>query len=37
MLILGEDGDRDVRQKCEQVLVALDEWRDVVRGIALEN
>lgn len=34
ILALGEDGDRDVRQKCELVLNSLDEWRDVALSIA---
>ncbi len=34
ILTLGEDGDRDVRQKCELVVKTLDEWKEVAMSIA---
>ncbi|KAG6877945.1 hypothetical protein C0993_001803 [Termitomyces sp. T159_Od127] len=36
LLILGEDAERDVRHKCNKVLKALDEWKDVTRGVNLD-
>ncbi|KAG6865431.1 hypothetical protein C0991_002669 [Blastosporella zonata] len=33
LLILGEDAERDVRDKCNKVLKALDEWKDVTCGV----
>lgn len=32
-LILGNDADRDVRQKCEKVLSTLDSWTDVAKAV----
>lgn len=32
-LILGEDAERDVRNKCAKVLQHLDGWRDVIRDV----
>ena len=37
MLVLGTDADENIRDKCNAILKNLDEWRDVVRGISLEN
>lgn len=36
LLILGEDAERDVRDKCNKVLKALDEWKDVTCGVNLD-
>ncbi|KAG5727371.1 hypothetical protein E4T56_gene12054 [Termitomyces sp. T112] len=36
LLILGEDAGRDVRNKCNKVLEALDEWKDVTCGVNLD-
>jgi hypothetical protein len=36
-LVLGEDAERDVRAKCEEMLGLLDEWKDVVRGTAVDE
>ncbi|KAG6873110.1 hypothetical protein C0995_002773 [Termitomyces sp. Mi166 len=36
LLVLGEDAERDVRDKCNKVLKALDEWKDVTCGINLD-
>ncbi|KNZ71606.1 hypothetical protein J132_08117 [Termitomyces sp. J132] len=36
LLILGEDAGRDVRNKCNKVLKALDEWKDVTCGVNLD-
>jgi len=32
-LILGDDAERDVREKCNKVLRVLDEWKDVSCGV----
>ncbi|KAF5370913.1 hypothetical protein D9615_009789 [Tricholomella constricta] len=32
-LVLGEDAEKDVRDKCNKVLRVLDEWKDVACGI----
>ncbi|KAL5523047.1 hypothetical protein ACEPAF_1314 [Sanghuangporus sanghuang] len=37
MLILGTDAEANIRDKCNAILKSLDEWKEVVRGIALEN
>lgn len=34
MLALGEDGERDIRAKCEKVLKALDEWKEVSLSVS---
>ncbi|OAX35350.1 NAD(P)-binding protein [Rhizopogon vinicolor AM-OR11-026] len=34
-LILGEDAERDVRNKCAKILGHLDEWQDVIRDVNL--
>ncbi|EGN94573.1 hypothetical protein SERLA73DRAFT_188544 [Serpula lacrymans var. lacrymans S7.3] len=31
-LVLGEDAEQDIRDKCKKVMDHLDEWRSVVRG-----
>ncbi|EIN08928.1 NAD(P)-binding protein [Punctularia strigosozonata HHB-11173 SS5] len=36
-LVLGEDAERDVRAKCEQMLSMLDEWKDVVRSTRVDE
>ncbi|KAG6916306.1 hypothetical protein DXG01_007463 [Tephrocybe rancida] len=33
LLVLGEDAERDVRDKSAKVLKALDEWKDVTCGV----
>ncbi|EJC99368.1 NAD-binding protein [Fomitiporia mediterranea MF3/22] len=37
LLVLGADAEANIREKCSAVLTHLDEWRDVVRGIALDE
>lgn len=32
-LVLGEDAERDVRNKCTKILKHLDEWQDVIRDV----
>ncbi|KAG1780010.1 hypothetical protein EV702DRAFT_1084089 [Suillus placidus] len=32
-LVLGEDAERDVRNKCMMMLKHLDEWQDVIRDV----
>ncbi|KAJ7204668.1 hypothetical protein GGX14DRAFT_459282 [Mycena pura] len=36
-LLLGKDADRDIRAKCRVMTEHLDEWREVVRGVDLEE
>jgi hypothetical protein len=36
-LVLGTDADGDVREKCKIVLDALDEWKDVTRGVNFDS
>jgi len=37
ILVLGEDAEKDIRSKCQDVLARLDdaEWQDVVRGVGI--
>lgn len=35
-LMLGEDVDSDVREKCKRTIELLDEWRDVVLGVGVD-
>ncbi|KAL5480950.1 hypothetical protein ACEPAI_9891 [Sanghuangporus weigelae] len=37
LLVLGADAETNIRDKCGAVLKNLDEWRDVVRGVAADN
>ncbi|KAL5522631.1 hypothetical protein ACEPAG_8649 [Sanghuangporus baumii] len=37
LLVLGSDAETNIRDKCTAVLRNLDEWRDVVRGVAADN
>ncbi|KAG1758790.1 hypothetical protein EDD22DRAFT_956546 [Suillus occidentalis] len=32
-LVLGEDAERDIRNKCMMMLKHLDEWKDVIRDV----
>jgi len=34
-LVLGEDAEQDVRNKCMKVFKHLDEWQDVIRDVNL--
>ncbi|KAG1823220.1 hypothetical protein EV424DRAFT_772797 [Suillus variegatus] len=34
-LVLGEDAEQDVRNKCMMMLKHLDEWQDVIRDVNL--
>jgi len=34
-LVLGEDAERDVRNKCAKILNHLDEWQDIIRDVNL--
>ncbi|KIM38502.1 hypothetical protein M413DRAFT_447730 [Hebeloma cylindrosporum] len=36
-LVLGEDAEVDVRNKCKKVLDVLDEWVDVARGVNFDT
>ena len=36
-LALGYDADRDIREKCMDVLRVLDEWRDVACSISYDD
>jgi NAD(P)-dependent dehydrogenase (short-subunit alcohol dehydrogenase family) len=36
-LILGEDAERDVRSKCQKILDALDEWKDVTGSVSYDK
>ena len=36
MLVLGADAEMNIRDKCHAVLRNLDEWEDVVRGVAAD-
>lgn len=36
-LILGNDADRQVREKCGIVLDVLDEWKDVTRNVSFDD
>jgi len=35
-LILGEDAERDVREKCRKVINALDDWKDVSSKLSFD-
>jgi NAD(P)-dependent dehydrogenase (short-subunit alcohol dehydrogenase family) len=35
-LVLGEDAELDVREKCEKLIGILDEWGDVARGVSFK-
>ncbi|KAF9449143.1 NAD(P)-binding protein [Macrolepiota fuliginosa MF-IS2] len=35
-LVLGDDAEFDVRNKCRVVLNALDEWKDITRGVGFD-
>ncbi|TDL27960.1 NAD(P)-binding protein [Rickenella mellea] len=37
MLVLGEDAELDIKEKCRSVEVNLEEWKDVTKGIAFEG
>ncbi|KAG6856147.1 hypothetical protein H0H87_007052 [Tephrocybe sp. NHM501043] len=37
LLVLGEDAERDVRDKCNKVLKALDDWKDVTCGVNFDS
>ncbi|KAG1823222.1 hypothetical protein EV424DRAFT_1346402 [Suillus variegatus] len=34
-LVLGEDAEKDIRNKCMMMLKHLDEWQDVIRDVNL--
>lgn len=36
-LVLGEDAERDLRERCERTLRELDEWTDVSRSVAFDS
>lgn len=36
-LVLGKDAERDVRRKCTLMLDYLDEWRDIVGSVDLDD
>ena len=35
LLVLGEDAERDIRDRCTKILKHLDEWQDVIRDVNL--
>ncbi|KAL5522629.1 hypothetical protein ACEPAG_8647 [Sanghuangporus baumii] len=37
LLVLGADAEANIREKCHTVLRNLDEWKDVVRGVAVDK
>lgn len=37
MLVLGEDAEVDIKEKCKSVEGILEEWRDITRGIAFKD
>ena len=37
MLVLGEDAGNNIRDKCDTVLRNLDEWKEVIRGVAADQ
>ena len=37
LLVLGADAEMHIRDKCHAVLRNLDEWKDVVRGVAMNS
>ena len=37
MLVLGEDAELDIREKCERTLRTLDEWKAVSANLNLED
>ncbi|KAL5499091.1 hypothetical protein ACEPAH_1609 [Sanghuangporus vaninii] len=37
LLALGADAEANIREKCHTVLRNLDEWKDVVRGVAVDK
>lgn len=36
ILVLGEDAEKDARERCTKVLEVLDEWKDVSRGVSFD-
>lgn len=36
-LVLGKDAEADLRENCEVRLKNLDEWKDVTRGVAVDD
>lgn len=36
LLVLGEDSERDIRNKCQATLQILDNWGDVARNVNLD-
>lgn len=36
MLVLGADAEKNIRDKCNDVLKNLDDWKEVTRGIAID-
>jgi hypothetical protein len=36
LLVLGEDAERDLRNKCQATLHVLDNWSDVARNVNLD-
>ena len=37
MLVLGEDAEQNIRDRCQTVLRCLDNWKDVTRSIAFKK
>ncbi|KAF8623733.1 hypothetical protein AX15_006227 [Amanita polypyramis BW_CC] len=37
LLVLGEDAERDLRNKCTRIIQILDEWKEVARSCNFHN
>ena len=37
LLVLGNDAEQNIRERCQNVLQCLDEWKDVTRSIKIEE
>lgn len=37
ILVLGKDAEQNIRERCQNVLQWLDEWKDVTGSIAIED
>ena len=37
LLVLGEDAEQNIRERCHSVLRCLDEWQEVTRSISFDH
>ena len=37
LLVLGEDAEQNIRERCHNVLRCLDEWQEVTRSISFDH